>query len=99
MKNKDAILEPQETLLVVISGHVQSVGFRAATIREAHRLGVTGWVRNLDNGTVEALVQGSPDHVDRMLEWMRHGPPAAEVRDIHTEIYPGERRFERFEMN
>ena len=99
MRKIDTPREPRETLRVVVSGQVQGVGFRAATIREAHALGITGWVRNLDDGTVEALLQGSSDQVDRMLEWMRHGPPAAQVRDVQTEDFHGERRFERFELN
>jgi len=87
-----------ETLRVMVRGQVQGVGYRASAVRQAHLQRVTGWVRNNADGTVEAIVQGSPDQVDRMLEWMRHGPPAARVTDIETETDLTERRFERFEQ-
>lgn len=87
-----------ETLRVVVHGQVQGVGYRASAVRQAHLQRVTGWVRNNADGTVEALVQGNPDQVDRMLEWMRHGPPAARVTDLETETDLTERRFERFEQ-
>ncbi|NYT85993.1 acylphosphatase [Pollutimonas harenae] len=86
-----------ETLLVTISGHVQGVGFRAATVRHAHLQGVKGWVRNLDDGTVQALLQGPHDQVDRMLSWLHHGPPNARVDLVeHQEEHTG-RYFDRFE--
>ncbi len=87
-----------ETLRVLVKGRVQGVGYRAAAVRQAHLQGVTGWVRNNDNGTVQAVVQGTPDQVDRMLEWMRHGPPAARVLELSTEAEPSQRRYERFEQ-
>jgi acylphosphatase len=64
---------------VRVSGVVQGVGFRWATRAEAERLGVAGRVRNLPDGAVEAEVEGTPDAVERMLEWLAHGPPAASV--------------------
>lgn len=87
-----------ETLRVLVRGQVQGVGYRASAVRQAHLQRVTGWVRNNADGTVEAIVQGNPDQVDRMLEWMRHGPPAARVTEIETETDLTERRFERFEQ-
>lgn len=87
-----------ETLNVNVTGQVQGVGYRAAAVRQAHKLKVTGWVRNLDDGSVQALLQGEPDQIDRMLEWMRHGPPAARVDEVVTEEFTGERRYERFEQ-
>ncbi|WP_144637004.1 acylphosphatase [Bordetella genomosp. 13] len=89
---------PLETVLVTIRGKVQGVGYRHATVRRAHMLGVTGWVQNLEDGTVEALVQGTPDQVDHMLEWLRRGPPAAVVTDLETQRDFGEKRYGRFEQ-
>jgi len=89
---------PLETVLVTIRGKVQGVGYRHATVRRAHMLGVTGWVQNLEDGTVEALVQGSPDQVDHMLEWLRRGPPAASVRELETQRQFTEKRYGRFEQ-
>jgi acylphosphatase len=87
-----------ETISVNIKGHVQGVGFRAATVRQAHLQGVRGWVRNLDDGSVEALLQGPHDRVDRMLSWLHVGPPGARVTEVeHSEEFT-ERYFERFEQ-
>lgn len=66
-----------ETYYVRVRGVVQGVGFRHATVRRAHALGVRGWVANLDDGSVEALIQGPANQVDLMLEWLgvaRHTP-------------------------
>jgi acylphosphatase len=75
---------------VVISGRVQGVAFRANCQRQASSLGVTGWVRNLWDGSVEALFEGSPEAVDAMLRWCRQGPPHAMVTGVEvTEAEPG----------
>lgn len=73
---------------VLISGRVQGVNFRWAAVREATRLGVHGWVRNLHDGRVEALVEGDQAAVDRMVQWLRIGPPAARVDDLVAEPTP-----------
>ncbi|GAB1576838.1 acylphosphatase [Bordetella petrii] len=88
----------QETVHVIIKGVVQGVGYRHATVRRAHMLGVTGWVQNMEDGTVQALVQGTPDQVDHMLEWLRRGPPAATVRELITERQFTDKRYARFEQ-
>lgn len=87
-----------ETLLVSIRGKVHGVGYRHSTVRRAHMLGVTGWVQNLPDGTVEALIQGTPDQIDRMLEWMRRGPPAAVVTDLDAQRQFTDKRYGRFEQ-
>jgi acylphosphatase len=63
-----------ETYYVRVRGVVQGVGFRHATVRRAHALGVRGWVANLDDGSVEAVIQGPAIQVDLMLEWLRRTP-------------------------
>ncbi len=65
-----------------ITGRVQGVWYRAATQREASRLGVNGWVRNLPDGGVEALLEGEPDAVRMLVAWCRVGPPGARVLDV-----------------
>ncbi len=87
-----------ETLSVRITGRVQGVGFRAAAVRQAHRLKVTGWVRNLEDGSVEALLQGDIDQVDRMLSWLDTGPPGARVTDVTNQQVFTERHFDRFQQ-
>jgi acylphosphatase len=79
-----------------ISGSVQGVGFRYSMAEEARRLGVTGWVRNRRDGTVEAIVDGAEAAIDAILIWSRRGPRGASVTDVQVEEIPGS--FERFEM-
>lgn len=87
-----------ETYFVHVTGHVQGVGYRASTVRQAHLLGVRGWVRNMPDGAVHAMVQGTPDQVDHMLEWMRRGPPHAQVDALESRREYTDRRFDRFEQ-
>ena len=69
---------------VRLKGRVQGVGFRWATADEARRRRLTGWVRNLDSGEVEAVFEGSPDAVQEMLSWCNDGPPGSHVRDVRV---------------
>ena len=66
---------------VRVTGRVQGVAFRWETQHEAERLGAVGWVRNEPDGSVTAHVEGEPDVVNDLVVWLRHGPPAARVRD------------------
>ena len=67
------------TIRIVLSGRVQGVGFRAWTERRARELGLSGWVRNLRDGTVEALFHGPADAVHEMIGHCRRGPSRARV--------------------
>jgi acylphosphatase len=67
---------------VLVSGRVQGVGFRLACVNEAVRLGLAGYVRNLEDGRVEVVVRGEPDQVAALLAWCRVGPPAASVGEV-----------------
>ena len=71
-----------------MSGGVQGVGFRWGAREAAQRLGVTGWARNRLDGTVEAEIEGTPEQVDRMLEWLRAGPPGASVAAVTVSDLP-----------
>ncbi|WP_141371822.1 acylphosphatase [Cellulomonas cellasea] len=78
---------------VVVRGEVQGVGFRWACAREAQALGVRGWVRNRPDGALEAVAEGEPEAVDRLVDWARRGPShahvtAAEVVDEEPEGLP-----------
>lgn len=82
---------------VTAAGRVQGVFYRASTHSEAERLGLTGWVRNLPDGRVDAEFQGGADAVERILAHCRAGPPHAEVEELEvSEIDPadGEAGFE-----
>jgi acylphosphatase len=85
----------QQTRRLVVVGHVQGVGFRYAMVMKAAETGVHGWVRNRSDGTVEAMIQGSPEAVARMIEWTRHGPRSARVDRVEVET--GEGIFTGFE--
>ncbi len=67
---------------LVIRGRVQGVWYRESMRREAERLGVTGWVRNRRDGSVEAMLQGEASQVEALIAWAWQGPPAAEVTDV-----------------
>jgi acylphosphatase len=69
---------------VVVEGVVQGVWFRASTRETAARLGLDGWVRNLPDGSVEAVFEGEPDAVDQAVAWCRVGPPRAMVRSVQV---------------
>jgi len=77
---------------IVVSGVVQGVAFRAWTVRTARAQGVTGWVRNLPDGRVEAVLEGEERAVDAVAAWCRSGPPAATVTGtaIREEAATGE---------
>lgn len=87
-----------ETYYILVRGRVQGVGYRAAAVRHAHSIGVRGWVRNLEEGEVEGMIQGTPDQVDLMLEWLRRGPPMARVSSVDSERRSDDRRFSHFEQ-
>ena len=78
---------------LMITGRVQGVGYREALCYEAEPRGVTGWVRNRRDGSVEALVQGTPDAVEATIAWARRGPGAARVTDVR--VGPPEAEFDR----
>jgi len=88
------------TLHLRIAGRVQGVGYRDALHGEAQANGITGWVRNRRDGTVEAVLQGSPAAVESVLSWARRGPPAARVIDISAQAAQGEldRPYSGFEQ-
>jgi acylphosphatase len=70
---------------VHVTGRVQGVGFRATTSRHANQHGAAGWVRNLDDGRVEAVFEGPPDVVEAMVEFCHEGSRAARVDDVTVE--------------
>jgi acylphosphatase len=70
---------------VLVRGRVQGVAFRAYTEAEARSLGLAGWVRNLADGRVEVLAEGSRETLERFLEWCREGPRHARVDGVDAE--------------
>ncbi len=80
---------------VIVRGRVQGVFFRSSTEQEAFRAGIDGWVRNLRDGSVEAVFEGEPAGVEALLAWVRRGPRLSEVASVqlHEESPEGERGF------
>jgi acylphosphatase len=70
---------------VFVSGHVQGVYYRATTRDTARQHGIDGWVKNLDDGRVEAIFEGPEADVETMVEWCHTGSPAATVEDVSVE--------------
>lgn len=67
---------------VLVTGRVQGVGFRWHACERGRALGLRGWVRNLEDGRVEAWLEGGAEALEAMLAWLRRGPPGAHVRDL-----------------
>ena len=67
-----------------VSGKVQGVYFRASSQQQAIECGVSGYARNLADGEVEVLLCGEQDKVDKMLEWLKHGPSTAKVENVNV---------------
>ncbi|MFN2644188.1 MAG: acylphosphatase [Burkholderiales bacterium] len=83
-----------------VKGRVQGVGFRYALRDEAERAGVTGWVRNRADGSVEALLQGEPQAIAGVIAWAHRGPPGAHVSALEETTVASElqRAHERFHI-
>lgn len=83
---------------IFVSGRVQGVFFRDNTRQKAEELGVSGWVKNLADGRVEAVFEGEKEKVESLIEWAKKGPSIAKVNgiDVEWQEYKGE--FENFEV-
>lgn len=67
---------------LIVKGLVQGVSFRAFTQKEATRLGLTGWVKNCKDGSVEIIAEGEKKNIDDFIRWCRHGPSRAKVQSV-----------------
>ena len=87
-----------ETRRVRVRGRVQGVGFREACVRQARRIGITGWVRNRMDDSVELTLQGPPDRLADLCAWLREGDHPALIESMEvSEVPPPFPRFDRFE--
>ena len=83
---------------VIIHGWVQGVYFRAFTRDQARSLGLTGWVRNRQDGTVEAYFEGDKEKVDRMVAWCHQGSPSSQVERVEVFYGPSQGTFDSFQI-
>ena len=81
----------------MITGRVQGVGYRFTTQEQALTLSLVGWVRNLPDGRVEAMVEGDRAQVERLMQWFHSGPAAAKVEAVMIEDQPVQ-YFKQFEI-
>ena len=88
----------RERAHIYVSGQVQGVFFRDSTQEKAERLGLTGWVKNLPDGRVEALFEGPSERVTEMIRWCEQGPPHATVEDVDTEFEASQGDLKGFEV-
>lgn len=70
---------------IIVTGLVQGVYYRATARQEARALGITGWVKNRPEGTVEAMAEGEKNKVEQFIEWCRQGPPDSQVSSVQVE--------------
>lgn len=95
---KEDMMTQKIQIWVKITGRVQGVCFRAGTKNEADRLGLTGWVRNQSDGSVEALFEGDPALVAQMADWCRKGPYPARVDQVQTKTQKTVSGFTGFDI-
>ncbi len=74
-----------ETMHLIISGKVQGVFFRASAKKKADELSIVGWIRNMKEGNVEAVVTGDTQQIEDFIQWCKSGPANAVVEDIHIQ--------------
>jgi len=85
-------------LHIRVFGDVQGVFFRSGTQSEAQKLGLTGWVRNVDDDSVEIMAEGGKLQLGKLLEWCSHGPTGATVSDVKHEWLEGAGTFHAFSI-
>jgi acylphosphatase len=84
------------TVRLEITGRVQGVGFRESMRAVAQALEVNGWVRNREDGSVEAILQGDENDVERLIAWCHNGPPGANVKYVNAHLVEGSETFIAF---
>jgi acylphosphatase len=89
-------MSPPVRATLLITGSVQGVFFRSSAMEEAQRLGLSGFVQNLPDGAVEAVVEGQETAVEQFVAWCRVGPTAAKVEDVRVRLTESRSEFRTF---
>jgi acylphosphatase len=91
-------MESRARVYLKIEGRVQGVYFRADAVNQAQRLGLTGWVMNCSDGTVEAVAEGDRTGLEQLVRWCHHGPPGALVKQVHAKWEEARNEFREFRI-
>ena len=89
---------PQARIRLIVKGRVQGVYFRASTVQQARHLGLTGWVMNHDDGSVELLAEGRSESIEELIAWCRQGPPGARVDEVDVQRQDFRGEFTEFRI-
>jgi acylphosphatase len=81
---------------VKVCGRVQGVYFRASTVEQGRRLGLSGWVMNCADGSVEVAAEGEIDQLEQLVNWCHHGPPGAQVKEVRAQWEAPKEEFRNF---
>ncbi len=87
-----------QRMTAIVHGRVQGVNFRYFTLQEARRLGLTGWVANRPDGTVEVVAEGPENALASLERWLHRGSPAARVERVDVQWSPASGEFSRFQI-
>jgi acylphosphatase len=79
-------------------GRVQGVYFRASTVEQARRLGLSGWVMNCADSSVEMVAEGETEQLEKLIDWSRTGPPGAQVKEVHAQWEAARGEFQSFSI-
>ncbi|MDF1566080.1 MAG: acylphosphatase [Deltaproteobacteria bacterium] len=88
----------QRRAVLVVEGRVQGVFFRATALEVAQRIGISGWIRNLADGAVEAVVEGKQSELEEFIEWCHQGPPVARVDEVRVRWAEATGEFRTFRV-
>ena len=91
-------MSPNSRIHATVSGRVQGVGFRYFVHRDARQLGLTGWVRNHTDGTVQVVAEGSEQDLNELVSRLNEGPPMAWVKDVAIQWQAAEGSFTDFTL-
>jgi acylphosphatase len=92
------IIPSQARIRLIVKGRVQGVYFRASTVQQARHLGLTGWVMNRQDGSVELVAEGRSDGIEELIAWCRQGPPGARVDEIDLQSQEFRGEFTEFRI-